>query len=267
MERKKEPALEHQQAIIDAIQEALELMPLTIPQQIQELIVRQATLNEQVKASVAQAEEDEPGQTGLDLARRWASKLKEALLHRPDATEVRSFRQTQKAIDQQTQQVQEKIREKIPSAGTTQPAPQGSASGAPEGAQAYIEASTHLSDASDAMVEAIGGIEQSLVSKSLKLLHEGAVVQQSQHEALQALIKALMALQPPEQQDQQQQQQQQNQQQQDQKQDQKEEDQQERSEQEQAQDIQRQVEQQERERKEAEQQLRRRTPQTVIKDW
>ncbi len=248
-QRNKTRTLAEQKSIIEAIEKALALFPKSIEERLGELVVRQYQLNEQTKAEAAgkNTGNEEPGGTLGDKLRKWAAELKTKVLRKTPASITEQIKEQQQRIEQETVAVHEEIKKQIPTSQT--PAgPQQSQ----EKVQAYIEAGKHLDQADFEMLSAIEGLDRAIVENSLKRMEAQGPVQTAQGKALEELLKALFALQPPEQQPQQQQKQDQDQKQQPPP---------------QQQDMRRSVEQMDRQREEAERQLHQPKPRTNLKDW
>ncbi len=251
----KDAALAAQAKMLEIIDAALELLPKTIEQRIAELIVRQARLNEEVKAEVGEANPDAGNESvsPLQKIRKWAARLKSKLFDTPAGEGARMLRGQQEDIQSETTGVNDEIRQQIPSGTTTQPgaSPPPAGTQSPQ-VQAYIEASKHLADADTEMGAAIRGFDKAVVENSSRPMRADGPVQTAQTRALEELVRALAALQPPENQPQENGQDQQDRQQQ-QRQD--------------NQDVQREVDRLDRERERAMQELYQKRPRTVIKDW
>ncbi len=249
----RKDTLAAQDELLKMIEAAMELLPRTIEQRLKELIARQAELNSQVKA---EAGDEPPGESKkpspLDEIRKWAADLKTKLLAPKAAKVAEDFRARQEKIEKDTGVAAEQIRQEIPGGAASQPSAAPPAS-QPSRQQALIEAGKHVASADEQMVQAIEGLDKAAVENSRKPLKAGGPVQVPQAKALEELLKALMALQPPQSQPQDDQENQQDRQQQEQQRD--------------RQEIQREIEQAEKQRQEAERQLRQRAPRTVIKDW
>jgi hypothetical protein len=254
----RDEALSKQQEILDLIDAALDLLPKTIEQRIAELVVRQAHLNEEVKAetggSALPAGREADG--GLDELRKLAAEARSDVLGGPPAQVAQRIRDHQEDIHLETESVHEEIRPQIPTgtsgtAGPSGPTPDGQS---PQ-VQAYIEASKHLEQADFEMLIALEGLDKAIVQDALGPLEAEGPVQMSQANALEELVKALSALRPPEDQPQGDQQDRQNQQQQQEPEDQG------------SENARRALERADQEREQAERKLYQRRPRTVIKDW
>ncbi|NLE57087.1 MAG: tetratricopeptide repeat protein [Planctomycetes bacterium] len=253
MDRNRKDTLAAQDELLKMIDEAMELLPRTVEQRLQELIAKQAELNSQVKAESGDESADESTKPSpLDEIRKWAAELKTRLLA-PRASKVADgFRERQEKIQKDGGKAAAQIREEIPAEAASQPAGAPPTS-QPSRVQALIEAGKHVAADDEQMTQAIEGLNRASVENSRKPLKSGGPVQVPQAKALEELVKALMALQPPQSQPQDDQQDQQDRQQQEQQRD--------------RQEIQREIEQAEKQRQEAERQLHQRRPRTVIKDW
>lgn len=252
-EHNRKDVLAAQDELLKMIEAASDLLPRTIEQRLQELIVKQAELNSQAKAEAGEQPGDESRRPSpLDEVRKWAADLKTTLLA-PKASKVADeFRERQEKIQKDTGVAAEQIRQEIPAEAASQPAG-APPSSQPSRAQALIEAGKHVALADEQMTGAVEGLNKASVENSRKPFKSGGPVQVPQAKALEELLKALMALQPPQSQPQNDQQDQQDQQQERQP--------------DKQQDVQRQIEQAEKQRQEAERQLHQRRPRTVIKDW
>ena len=252
-ERSRKDTLAAQDELLRMIDEAMELLPRTIEQRLQELIVKQAELNSQVKVEAGDQPVDESKKPSpLDEVRKWAAELKTRLLA-PRASKVADgFRERQEKIQKDCGKAAAQIRDEIPAEAASQPAGAPPAS-QPSRVQALIEAGKHVGAADEQMTQAIEGLNKASVENSRKPLKSGGPVQAPQAKALEELIKALMVLQPPQSQPQDDQRDQEDRQQQEQQRD--------------RQDIQRALEQAEKQRRGVERQLHQRRPRTVIKDW
>ncbi len=241
-------------AIIDA---ALELLPKSIEQRIAALVVEQSRLNDDVEAA-APKKVDQAGDQNVSVwgrVRELAAELKAKVLRAGAAEVAASMRRRQDEIHTETVDVTREVKSNVP-IGAAVPTPQAPSAGDNPQVQAYIEAGKHLDDADTAMRQALDGLDKAIVEKSLKPMEDGGTVLPAQTDALEALVKALMALRPPEQQPQQQQDQ-----------DQQKEQKQDQQQQDEFQDTRRAVERMERERERARQELYQQKPRTVIKDW
>ncbi len=248
-QQNKTKTLAEQQSIIEAIEKALALFPKSIEERLSELVLRQHQLNEQTKAEAAgKKADDESGGTLGDKLRRWAAELKTRVLRKTPASVVGQIKEQQQLIEKETVAVHEEIKKQIPTGQTPTGAQQPQ-----EKVQAYIEAGKHLDQADFEMLSAMESLDRAIVENSRKRLEAEGPVQTAQGKALEELLKALFALQPPEQQPQQQEQQNQDQQQQ--------------QTQPPKQDMRRSVEQMDRQREEAERQLYQPKPRTDLKDW
>ena len=254
----KDQTLSKQQEILDLIDAALDLLPKTIEQRIAELVVRQARLNEEVKAETGDSAilEGQQAVDGLDELRKLAAEARSNVLGGPPAQVAERVRAEQDDIHVETKAVNEEMRQQIPS-GTSDPAgPSGTApNGQSPQVQAFIEASKHLERADFEMLVAIEGLDKAIVQDALGPLEAEGPVQVAQANALEELVKALAALRPPEDQPQCDQQEQQDQQQQQEQEDQG------------SENARRALERADQEREQAERELYQRRPRTVIKDW
>lgn len=250
----RKPALAAQDELIKLIDAALDVLPKTLEQKVTELIIRQNQLNADVQAE-AGTPSNAPGGSAaaaLDEVRKWATRFKSALLRGQPAKVAESLSARQKTLRSDTDAVNEEVRKNVPSGATAQPG--SSATSQPAELKGFIEAAKHLTEAGNHMDSALKGFDQAVVENSLKPLQPDGPVQVPQAKALEELLKALLALQPPstqpseDQDDQRQQQQQQRQPTRD-------------------EDQQRELERLDRERERAERELYQRRPRTVIKDW
>ena len=256
--REKDATLDQQHQVLDMIDAALNLLPKSIEQQIAELVVRQARLNEEVKAeasgdlTLAEQQTD----AGLDELHALAAEARSDVLDESPSQVAQRFHERQEGIHVDTQAVQEELRQRIPAGGSDA----GGALGMPPGVQsqdvnAYIEAAKHIDQAGFEMLVALEGLDKAIVQDALGPMKTEGPVQAAQFNAQEELLKALAALRPPDQKSQDDQQDQQDQQQQPEQEDRGRE------------DARRAVERAEEEREEAERQLHQRRPRTVIKDW
>lgn len=254
-QRDRRAASAHQEKILELIKTALDLLPKTLEQKIQELISRQHQLLVEVRteAGGADALAANPAAEALDEIRQWATRFKSQLLGRKPGKRAEGMSVTQKAIQADTGTVNDEVREQIPAGADAAAGAGRPPASQPAELKALIEASKHLSEAGKHMEAALKGFEQAVVADSLKPMEPEGPVQVGQSEAIEELFKALMSLRPPasqpsDDQNENQQQQQQQRQQQD-------------------QDTQRDVERIDRERERAERELFQRRPREVIKDW
>ena len=255
LDREKEKTVEAEDELIELLTEAIRLLPRTIEERLQELIVQQNDLNEEVKSAVSaeslEGVDDQTSGSLLSKVKTFATTLTNKVLGRSDAGVAALKRDEQARIEQDTRVLTDEVKQQIPSgAQPGGPSPGGQSD--PK-VQAYIEAHKHMEQAGLQMVTAVEGLDKAAIDESLRLLRAEGPVQAAQQSALESLIKALMALQPPEQQENEQddeQQQEQQQQQQD-----------------QSEDVRRALERMDREREREQQQLFQKKPRTVIKDW
>ncbi|MBN1491289.1 MAG: hypothetical protein JXA69_15355 [Phycisphaerae bacterium] len=250
----KAAALAAQARMLELIDAALALLPKTIEQKIMELVVRQGRLNDEVIAEVGEKDADPEAVSDTSLmgrVRELTARLKSAVFKSKPADAAQAYLDRQRGIEQDTVAVREEVREQVPTGtatgGTAAPGGQS-----PQ-VQAYIEAGKHLDTATFEMRAAGEGLERAVVVDSLDPLRADGPVQVGQRNALEALLKALAALRPPEQQPQEDSSEQKDQQQQQQPQP--------------SQDVRRNVDRMDKEREEAERQLHEQRPRTVIRDW
>lgn len=245
-ESDKETTLRNQDRLIEIIDEALAILPKTLPQKIRELIARQAQLNADTMAEAGGQETE--AASPLDKIRRWAAKIRDRLLPK-DASEVAErLREDQKTIQGDTAIVNDEVRRQIPAgAGATPPGGVGN-----EQLQKLIKVNKHMTEAGSLMSSAIKGLDEAIVEDSLRPLAPEGPVPTAQSKALEQLLLALFALEPPQAQPQQENEQQQDEDEQEQPED---------------QDTQRSVDQIDREREAKRQELFQRRPREVIKDW
>lgn len=256
--REKDETLSKQQEILDVIDAALDLLPKTIEQRIAELVVRQARLNEEVKAETGDSLNPaaQEADAGLDELRRLAAQARSDVLSGTPAEVAERIRTAQDGIHVETESVHEDLRAQIPTGGSGATGPSGPAGdGQSAQVQAYIEAGKHVEQADFEMLVAVEGLDKAIVQNTLGPMEAEGPVQAAQAKALEELVKALSALRPPEDQPQCDQQEPQEQ-----PQPQEEEDQG-------RENARRAVERTEQEREQAERQLYQRRPRTVIKDW
>jgi len=253
VERNQAATIVRQDELAKIIDEALQLLPKSLVQKLAELVRRQAQLNEDIKALTGTPDKDQSKVVSalLGQVKRLAADLKSKLLGMKPADTAAAKRDVQKDIHTNTLAVSEEIKTQIPSGAQAQ-----GSSPHPDQAQvqALIEASKYLEPANFDMLTAIEGLDKAAIEDSLRPLRAEGPVQTAQTKALEALIKALMALQPP---DQQQQKNKQDQQQDQEKQDRQQD----------RQDLQREVEQIDNQRDRAQRELYKKKPQTVIKNW
>lgn len=253
--RNKALTLSRQQQVAGIIDEALSLFPKSIEQRIAELIVRQAALNDEVRAAAGDSEAGTGDAAGalLGKVRELTAKLKAIVLRTKPAEIAERFANRQRAIEKDTVAVADEVKKNIPTS-TSQPGAAPTTQGSAQETQAYIAAGKHLEKADFEMLAAAEGLEKAVVGNTLKPLQAAGPVQPSQATALEELRKALESLQPPEQRQQQQ--------------DRKKDDQQKQEPQQKPkQDVRRSVDQMDREREEAMRQLYKVPPRQVIKDW
>lgn len=265
--RDKPGTLRAQKQLLEMIDQAMELIPRSIEWRIEDLIVRQARLNREVRVEVdAQADDADAGDaatSSLDRARKFAARVKDRLLRASPGQKAEMLRKRQEEIRTDTDSVKEEVREQIPADDGTSsavtppsagPASQPASTGQPSPQQAYI----HMEEASLQMSAAIEGLNKVIIRDSLAPLEAGGPVPTAQAEALAALERALEALRPPPPQTQP-----------------SDDDQQEQEKRKQApkpqpqmvNDAQRESERMDDERERAKAQLRKHRPPVVIKDW
>ena len=255
-EQEQKTTMAQQEELATIIDEALQLLPKSLVQKLAQLVQRQAQLNEDIQALTGTAGENtsKVASALLGKVKQFAADLKSRILNTKPADSAAAKRDVQKKIHTNTLAVSEEIKTQIPSGAPTQAGPAGHDQAQ---VQALIEASKHLEPADFEMLTAIEGLDKAVIEESLRPLRAEGPVQTAQAKALEALIKALMALQPPDQQQPQDKQDQQDQQ----------EDQEQDPQQQDHQDVQRAVEQVDKQRERAQRELYKKKQQTVIKDW
>jgi hypothetical protein len=239
-----------QEELSGIIRQALDLFPKSLEERLQLLIARQEQLNAETTAAADPEDDaaDEDGSAWQSLGRTMLGKMK-TLLSSPSAA-AKALAEQQTRIQTDTRQVEGDIKQQATTMAGGQDGAQNPR------VQALIEAGRHVGEADRQMLSAIEELQAAAVASSLTKLEPEGPVPTAQTAATEALVRALTALNPP-----------QDEQQQDQDEQQQDSEQQQEQQPQPRQDIRRAMEQLDQEREQAERQLYRDRPSSTGKNW